>query len=52
MKLIKILTLTAITITILAVALYKYLPINRVDVTSELTMLGDLDEDKKWTTSD
>ncbi len=33
---------------VIAISLYFYLPINRVDVTSELVMLGDLNNDNKW----
>ena len=31
-----------------ATAIYFYLPVKRVDVTSELIMLGDLSGDRLW----
>lgn len=31
---------------------YFYLPVNRVGITSELTMLGDLNDDNKWDNKD
>jgi hypothetical protein len=42
-----------ITILIMAAAAFYYtIPVNRINITSTLTMLGDLNDDKKWDEQD
>lgn len=46
-------TLVIVLLIIVAIAFsYFYLPVNRVGITSELIMLGDLNNDNKWDTNE
>lgn len=47
-KLFLVTLILVVLIAIGATALYLYLPVKRVDVTSELVMLGDLNGDRRW----
>ena len=46
-------TLVIIVLTVAAIVFsYFYLPVNRVGITSELIMLGDLNNDNRWDNND
>jgi len=48
----KIVAVLFISLAAISVALYMFLPVNRVKISSELIMLGDLNNDKKWNNAD
>jgi len=53
MRLLLKITLVIIVITIIAIVFsYFYLPVNRIKISSELIMLGDLNNDNRWDSKD
>jgi hypothetical protein len=53
MRLLLKITIGVILVSVVAVAgVYFYLPVNRVDISSELIMLGDLNHDNRWDAKD
>ena len=52
MKTLRVLVVVFFLMAIGAVAIYRFLPVHRVDVSSELIMLGDLNGDRVWNGQD
>jgi len=48
----KYLAVFAVAAAVVSAAIYAYLPVNRVGISSELVMLGDLNNDGAWNSSD